>query len=773
MDIKTRTGEKAHIHIIARSFFKKLPLALLPYPLCFGIAFLFSRAIFFGSIAPFGLAISAALGNSSYSLFGLLGATFGYLSVLDKINSLKYIACIILIFTAHFVFSGTSLPKKQLFTPLSIAIPATCINFVFIASGSFSVFDIALSFLEISLAAVCAFFLSKLADRNLTSPKDISFGLLTLAAGLISSLSGPLLFDFFSVGRTVAFLLIILCAFCGGIGAGACSGVIFGTCISLSLSAPEHSIALGVCGICSALFSKFGKPAVFLSGALSTLCMYACLNHTLVPALSAEFLTAGILFFLTEKIFSKHTRRFFINQQTRSDIHLRAYATERLNHAADAFRSLGSVFSELHRKEETKNLSDVRNFFEKSSRTLCKSCSLSSICWDKDFESTRDAFTKAGDAIVKNGALQARDFPIYFSSRCLNTENIVSSVNREIFAMRYRSQFDKKLRESREILTRQYSDAATIFSGISLDISNNARFDEMAEAEIADALTRRGILCDTAVYRDAENHINIHLCGRDLKEIEKNYDNFYPIFSSACKAPLTLPKYTSSQNLDDIVIREKPRLRAVFGAAVKSRSGASQSGDSGTLFYPANGKLALLLSDGMGSGKLAARESAENIKLLSELLRSGLSPKNALSTLQSALLLRSEFTYAFATLDLLYADMFSGHAEFYKLGGAPTYIKRGDKIRRITASSLPAGITLTGSLEPDITQHSLLPGDFVIMTSDGIADGTDDVRLLEFLVSQTPTSAKALADELLAFSLASYGKNDDMTVAVIAIESEY
>ena len=59
---------------------------------------------------------------------------------------------------------------------------------------------------------------------------------------------------------------------------------------------------------------------------------------------------------------------------------------------------------------------------------------------------------------MKNGTLRARDFPVYFSSRCLNTENFVNAVNREIFALRYRSQLDESLREKHELFKKQYDD---------------------------------------------------------------------------------------------------------------------------------------------------------------------------------------------------------------------------------------------------------------------------------------------------------------------------
>ncbi len=775
MDVKNKSPQETHVATLTKSLISKLSFSFLTYPAVFLSSFLLARANFLGTSSPFGLAATSALGAGKYSLVGLLGSILGYVSVFEKINSLKYIACLILIFTAHFVFSGTSLPKKKLFTPLAVIIPTVCINFVFLADGGFNLFDTSLSVFEVIVAAISATLLSNILSPARENPLHLSSGLVTLAVGIASSVSDISFFGIVSPGRVLSLLLISLCAFAGGIGAGAASGLLLGSAVSLTLIAPEYAIVFGVAGILIATFSRFGRIlALALSFAISA-CICACLDTSLVLSFLIEFTASALLVFVFENSFTKRTRRIFINAGERKDIHLRRYAAERLNFAAKAFKSLGNTLSDPKSSKEknTKSLNDVRSYFEKSSQTICKKCSLWSICWDRDFQSTRDAFTKAGNAITKNGTLTARDFPVYFSSRCLNTENFVNSVNREIFAMRYQSRFDEKQRECHRILKKQYSDIAAVFEDISLDISNNARFDECAEAELRDELTRHGILCDAAVYRDSENHMNIHICGRDLTAVIKDYNEFLPIFSKICDVRFAEPKYSPSKELDDIIIREQPRLRAVFGAATKSRTSNEQNGDSGSLFYPSNGHLALLLSDGMGSGKLAAKESAGIINLLSELLRGGLSAKAALSTLQGTLTLRSEITESFATLDLLSANLFTGAAEIYKLGGAPTYIKREKTIRRICASSLPAGMSLGEKCEPDVTQLTLESGDYIIMTSDGIADGSDDVKLLEFLSNVAPPSPKALADELLAFSLTHYKKNDDMTVAVILIENAY
>ncbi len=773
MDVKNKKKPPAVFEKTAIALRTWLSPTLLIYPVNFAATFLLSRGVILGSASPFGLAASAVVGGAERgTVFGLLGAVFGYLSVIERINSLKYIACIILIFTAHFVFSGTSISKKRSFAPISVIVPSMCINLVFLADSGFPIFDTALGVFEVSLAAICTIFFSYVTHPQSRSSAQFSIGLLALIAAAVIPLCDLMLFETISLGRMFAFTLVLLSAFTGGIGAGSTVGIVLGFAVSLSCSSPDFCMLYGILGICSGIFSGKSKYIACVLAVPFALFAAVCLNPSSLIARAAELAIASAAFLTFANIFSRYARKFFIKSSPRRDIHIRTYAAERLNLAANTFRSLSKILNDSREKSTPHNHINEKSVFERTSREICKKCTLAKICWERDFEATRDAINNAGNAIRKNGTLSAKDFPIHFSSRCLHIENFVNSVNREIFAMRYRNQFDGRLRESQDLITRQYSDASAIFSSISADISDNARFDEDAEIALRDLLASNGILCDTAVYRDHTNHINIHLCGKDLSSIVEDFEKFKLPIYSAVGARVSAPQYTRGEKLDDIVMRETPPLRGVFGAAVKRRCGSEISGDSGSFFRPSNGRLAVLLSDGMGSGKLAASESASSVSLLEGLLKSGVSPQSALCTLQTALTLKSEYTGAFSTLDLMYADMFTGCCDFYKFGGAPTYIKRGRHIRRITSSSLPAGMSVGRPASPDKTSITLKEGDFIIMTSDGCADGNDDAKLLEFISHTDENSPKALADALIAYSLAVYGKNDDMTAAVVKIERE-
>ena len=89
------------------------------------------------------------------------------------------------------------------------------------------------------------------------------------------------------------------------------------------------------------------------------------------------------------------------------------------------------------------------------------------------------------------------------------------------------------------------------------------------------------------------------------------------------------------------------------GLSLRPKRGERVSGDSAAHFETEDGTLCLLLSDGMGCGEAAQRESSMAARLLERFLRAGIDAPPALKTLNSALSLRAESTDSFTTVDLL------------------------------------------------------------------------------------------------------------------------
>ena len=134
----------------------------------------------------------------------------------------------------------------------------------------------------------------------------------------------------------------------------------------------------------------------------------------------------------------------------------------------------------------------------------------------------------------------------------------------------------------------------------------------------------------------------------------------------------------------------------------------------------------------------------------------------------SALALRGEETGGFTTVDLLQLDLFTGEGELFKLGAAPTYIKKRGEVQRLSGKSLPAGLAEGESDALDRFSLRLFPGDCVLMVSDGVCPGQEDGWLREMLAQFDGASPKELARELVTRDLKE--ATDDRTALVIRVD---
>jgi len=206
-----------------------------------------------------------------------------------------------------------------------------------------------------------------------------------------------------------------------------------------------------------------------------------------------------------------------------------------------------------------------------------------------------------------------------------------------------------------------------------------------------------------------------------------------------------------------------------------ARDGKLVSGDTYTSVDLGNGRHALAVSDGMGNGERARRESKAAIELLKKLLKAGFDEQLAIKTVNSTLLLRSR-EEMFTTLDMVLVDLFSARAEVLKIGSAPSFIKRGHGVRAITGANVPIGILQ--DIEVQTIQEQFRDGDILILLSDGIYDAPQHAydkedwlkRQIERLETNDP---QEIADTLVeaAVRLNNGQILDDMTVLVAVVQA--
>lgn len=196
------------------------------------------------------------------------------------------------------------------------------------------------------------------------------------------------------------------------------------------------------------------------------------------------------------------------------------------------------------------------------------------------------------------------------------------------------------------------------------------------------------------------------------------------------------------------------------------------SGDSFSFFYENEGEMAMILSDGMGSGEAAAKESESVLVLLERLLAAGFREEAAIRLINSVLALRAEQNM-FATLDISRINLYSGTCEFVKIGGAATYLRRGKWLECVEAKTLPIG--MIQKVDYDFLVKKLYDGDYIIMMSDGVLDAVPEASRAEFLnqiIGDDPgQNPQVIAGRILNASLLvqNFEPKDDMTVLVCGV----
>lgn len=185
-----------------------------------------------------------------------------------------------------------------------------------------------------------------------------------------------------------------------------------------------------------------------------------------------------------------------------------------------------------------------------------------------------------------------------------------------------------------------------------------------------------------------------------------------------------------------------------------------------------DGRIVMIVSDGMGKGKKAAAESLMVTRTMISLLKSGATVDLALKMINTIMLMKDDED-SYATLDMVTVDKHSGKAKFYKIGAAPTLIRRRTNVEEVKLSAVPLGIV--NGLKVRYVETALKKDDWIIMMSDGVSDGGGNSGFL-YQIKKTAADVRSsdpqtMSDLIMNRAADSYigRERDDLTVMVARI----
>ncbi len=738
-----------------------------------GLGFTMSCARILETGAPFGMAMVACSGPGLSGVFSLLGASLGYLISGGMEWGIRYIAASVLIYTIAFVFHELSIYKQRFFMPSASAAVMALTGFL----GSFyipqrSIPLAAELFLETALAfGGCYFFKEALLlkPQNTESAELLhSISCIIMASCALMAFARIELFGVVSLGRFMALLLVMTSAMKGGPLTGAAVGTVLGLAMDIGhAGTPFYTMSYAFCGLLSGVFGKNGRLIFILSFILSgALSVVAAWNTEIYISALFEVFCASVVFMLLPAQFLNHLGLMLAYMERgKGESGLRRFVSKRVQSLSDAY---GELF-EILRKNITEPYNDenIARVFDRAADEVCVGCKNKNLCWNAEYVDTLSAMNDATQAMIKNGSLLATDLPDFFRSRCISLPAFVTAVNGELRGLSYRRQLRVKLSENRSVAWGQYADISQVLNKLALELGSINGSDPLAERRLIRYLKELEIDGEAAVYRDGGGRLHAVIESSGLNAITKN-ENYLEKLSSIVGVRLCRP-YEAQDGESRLTLLEAEPLAVSVGIAALKKKGEKVSGDKGSYFKTDAGVLCVLLSDGMGCGDDAAKDSAQVVSILEKFLRSGVDPAVAMKILNSVMLLRSTDSWGFATVDLMCVDLFSGETCFYKYGAAPSYVKNGKNIRRIKGETLAVGLSAAEGIAPDIVRMKLRPGCTAVIASDGVIADSDDAWLKEIL-SDDCDDMKSLAKEVISKAESFYGAEDDMTVVTVRVE---
>jgi stage II sporulation protein E len=334
----------------------------------------------------------------------------------------------------------------------------------------------------------------------------------------------------------------------------------------------------------------------------------------------------------------------------------------------------------------------------------------------------------------------------------------------------------RRLLENRMAIAGQLDAIAGLMSEWSKSDQNVDDKHRMLLAKIAFEVKEKGLVAeDVHIYEDAEHRMYIQANVSSKWGGGIPGRNYVKALEKAVGQPLRPAQGTKSILTEDpawITVYEDTTFYIMTGISAKKKNGSSVSGDNYTMFTMENGRHYVCLSDGMGSGVGASRESELVVDLLQKFVEAGFQEDIAIRMMNSAMVLQGE-DHSYSTLDLADINLYDGELTLYKIGAAASFLRRGEDTEYIAAGSLPAGAEL--DLQPEIVRRNLENGDFLVMVSDGVLEylhvKNPEEKFAEIISDIAAENASVLAQKALERVLLFTGgyAMDDMTILVTGI----
>lgn len=451
------------------------------------------------------------------------------------------------------------------------------------------------------------------------------------------------------------------------------------------------------------------------------------------------------------------------------------YTAKKLNDMAQSLGLLAKSCADNMDGETGLTREDALAAMQMSAAMVCGDCSRCNLYSDSEKEDSYYLYYLLR-AFEQKGHVEHEDMPRFFLETCKRKEEYVGQLNRNLGRATMNLEWKNRFLESRDTVMVQFRELAVILEEFAHQMEQATDITGLRGEAVKHLFRLHHMAVENLLLLEYENQ------QREAYLTVKTTNGKCVTAKEAAAflgQALGSRDWTALKGTRALVTRQPATLRFIeegsyqvlYGVARLAKGGEGISGDNYTFSDNTPGQVILSLSDGMGSGESAARESRRVVELTQQLLETGFSARAALKMVNTILLLTGAEQHP-ATLDLCCVDLHTGVMEAMKLGAVATFVVSGGEVDTLEAGAVPAGVL--NPVEPALLSRKLWDGDRIVMVSDGVLDacpGDDkEMAMREFLEGCPLRSPQDMAERIMRFACQDIGTpRDDMTVLTAAV----
>lgn len=741
---------------------KALPVALSAL-----VGFCFSQVDVLADMSPFTHAFVAVV-PFEYCIGFFIGSVTGYLSsfsfafTVRNILSLCFICLVRLLIHKRFRAAdrgktGVVLAFVSVTASGIIKLTLTEVNFI----------GVALALLEGAIALCGSYFfmrsfrtpVRRMGILNLPVGDKLSLGISIFVFVMCFSGIKP---EGFSPARLVCCFAICFAAYSNGASVSSVAGICLGAALSIDPEGRFVFPAFALSGLISGAFAPMGQIAVGIACCMTfcASCVIGGLDEMFwLPMI--ECAVASAAFMLVPSVWLTRAAEYIRKNGVVND------SAVNLQVAAILRRASANIYSFCNTVDEVSNRLDrvinpeVNKLFFEIQQNVCDGCSRKTACWSENFDAT------AGDVLAIMGLEKRGKGKLELEKHCSRLHELKNQIakGRAQYSLSMLSK--TKNRETRRLLTEQFSGMGDFLSELSVKMEKSRTVDSVK------SMALRSVIIDNGVYIDAlscfccdEGRLGVEISCFE-RPFETDYKSIKKILEDVTGHKFDEPDISVTEMGTFIRFEERAPCCLVVGTAQRPFVKDAPCGDSVAYCKRSDVSTAVLLSDGMGTGSSAALDSNMAVSLMQKLIGGGFSFESAVKLVNSSLIMKST-DESMATMDGLCVNLYTGEAEFYKAGAAISFIRSDREIFIVEESSLPLGILREVSFAK--TTAALKSGDIVLLVSDGVTAG-DCGWINDELLSWSTNNMEDLAGHIVQLAALRQDRftGDDLTAVAVKL----